>query len=223
MCVPDRKKVHPFCHHEWYDWVLCAHQGNDDLGHQTPCHAAASGPAPVPVEDGIFCPVCFVGSARCGWICSIWAAVNHCGPWRAVNCAWCGDDARLGHVACHLCVRILPEHAETYHAGGGPRVVKPSPRPPRGGDVDDASPGPAAAAAEDDDDVDMDEELEPIDNVEEVLAGIFHDDEMIHAARGDSDLLGPAPRPVEEMDGREEIDFAPGVFFRRPSDESGRS
>ncbi|KAM7207846.1 hypothetical protein V8F20_001888 [Naviculisporaceae sp. PSN 640] len=224
MCVPDQKKINPLCHHEWYDWVLCAQHGTDDLGHHTPCPAAAAvcAPvAPVPVEDGTFCPVCFVASAPCGWICSICTVVNHCGPWLAVNCVWCGDVAHLGHVACQLCVRVSSETAETYHAGGGPGVVKPSTLPPHGGYDNAAAPDPAAAPApapadDDDDDldfdVDMDEELEPISDIEEVYAEIIRDDGMIRVA-GTSDLLDPAPRPVEEVEDEEGMDFAPGVFF----------
>ncbi|KAK4208261.1 hypothetical protein QBC37DRAFT_379261 [Rhypophila decipiens] len=209
MCVPDQKRVHPECHHEWYDWVLCAHHGTDDLGHPTPCLAAADATAaPAPAAAPTFCPVCFVGFARSGWTCSICSNTNYTGAlWQQVECAHCGDFAslRAGHVTCRLCVAVVP---------GQPTNI-PEPEILWGGaDADLAWEGDDEM--EDDNDLDfdldVDEELEPIDDIDALydgMAGVFTQ----------TLALRPALRPEETTDEEERGDFMV-IWRRRPGDES---
>ncbi|KAM7183541.1 hypothetical protein V8F33_013513 [Rhypophila sp. PSN 637] len=215
MCVPDRKRVHPECHHEWYDWMLCAHHGTDDLGHPTPCLADAANAPAAAAAAPTFCPVCFVASARSGWTCSICSNTNYTGAlWQQVECAHCGDFAslRAGHVACRLCAAVVP---------GQPTTNTTERETLWGGaDADLAWEGDDEMEEEDDldFDLDVDEELEPIDDVDALydgMAGVVTRIETLE--------LGPAPRPEEmtEEEEEERADFMV-IWRRRPGDESGK-
>ncbi|KAM7218503.1 hypothetical protein V8F06_006107 [Rhypophila decipiens] len=207
MCVPDQKRVHPECHHEWYDWELCTHHGTDDLGHPTPCLAATDATAAAAAAP-TFCPVCFVASARSGWTCSICSNTNYTGAlWQQVECAHCGDFASLRRLC--LSAATLPLC--------GP-ATSPAPETLWGGAADaDLSAWEGDDEMEDEDDLDfdlaVDEELEPIDDIDALYDGMARVVTQTLALR-------PAPRPEEMTDEEEERGDFMVIWRRRPGDES---